>query len=329
MLFNSISFLIFFALFFTLYWLLRGRLRLLLCLTGSYFFYGWWDYRFLALLFASTIVDYCVGLGLGNEQSDRKRNGLLAISLVSNLGILATFKYFDFFADSLQHALAPLNVSLSWPTLNLVLPAGISFYTFQTLSYSIDVYRRQIEPQRDLLRFATYVCFFPQLVAGPIVRATAFMPQLSTDRRFTWSNFESGFQRALQGFFKKLVVADSIAPVADAMFVDGSGYSSLNVLIIVVLYAFQVYCDFSGYSDIAIGTARMLGFQLPENFRFPYLAISPADFWHRWHISLSTWLRDYVFIPLGGSRHGAFKTYRNLAVTMLLEASGMVQVGTL
>ncbi|QDV68813.1 Peptidoglycan O-acetyltransferase [Rosistilla carotiformis] len=319
MLFNSYAFLVFLPCFLALYWSLRGNARIVLCLAGSYLFYGWWDYRFLGLLVLSTGIDYAVGCGLGRrEASASLRRLLLGISLVSNLGILATFKYFNFFVDSFQQMVAPLGWSLDWPTLNLILPAGISFYTFQTLSYSIDVYRKQIPPQRDLLRFATFVCFFPQLVAGPIVRAREFFPQLETDRRFSWQQFESGFGRILQGFFKKLVIADSIGVVADPLFHDPGGYSSLNTAVVVVLYAFQVYGDFSGYSDIAIGTARMLGIELPENFRTPYLATSPANFWHRWHISLSTWLRDYVYIPLGGSRNGDWKTYRNLAITMLL-----------
>ena len=318
MLFNSFAFLIFLPCFLAIYWTLRGRGRIAFCLAGSYLFYGWWDARFLGLLILSSVVDFTVGLALGKTDSPSRRRLLLSLSIVSNLGILATFKYFDFFADSLQQLVAPLNWSLDWPTLNLILPAGISFYTFQTLSYSIDVYRKQIPPQRDFLRFATFVGFFPQLVAGPIVRAGEFLPQLETDRRFAWEDFESGFGRVLQGFFKKIVIADSIGTVADPMFRDPEGFSSLNTAMIVVLYAFQVYGDFSGYSDIAIGTARMLGIRLPENFRTPYLATSPADFWHRWHISLSTWLRDYVYIPLGGSRRGAWKTYRNLAITMLL-----------
>lgn len=318
MLFNSFAFLIFFPCFLALYWTLRGTARIALCLAGSYLFYGWWDYRFLGLLLVSTCVDYSVGLALDRSRSPVRRKVLLGISVASNLGILGTFKYFNFFSDSLQQALAPLNWSLDWPTLNLILPAGISFYTFQTLSYSIDVYRKQLPAQRDFLRFATFVGFFPQLVAGPIVRAGAFFPQIASDRSFSWQQMESGFARVLGGFFKKLVIADSIAVVADPMFQDAAGYSALNTTLVVILYSFQVYCDFSGYSDIAVGTARMLGIELPENFHFPYLARSPADFWHRWHISLSTWLRDYVYIPLGGSRGGTWITYRNLAVTMLL-----------
>ncbi len=318
MYFNSISFLVFFPCFFTLYWLLRGSTRVALCLIGSYIFYGWWAYEFLGLILISTLVDYFVGLGLGATESRTQRKWLLGVSIACNLGILATFKYLNFFAENLEQLVAPLGWKPDWPTLNLILPAGISFYTFQTLSYSIDVYRGQISPERNLLRFATFVSFFPQLVAGPIVRAREFLPQLETDRVFHWYEFERGVGQVLQGFLKKLVIADSIAIVADPMFGDPRGYSSINLLVVVVLYAFQVYCDFSGYSDIAIGLAKMLGFKLPENFRFPYFATSPADFWHRWHITLSTWLRDYVYIPLGGNRNGEWNTYRNLTITMLL-----------
>ncbi len=318
MYFNSLAFLAFFPCFFALYWLLRGSLRVFLCLVGSYIFYGWWDYRFLTLIVISTLVDYAVGRLLGESKSMPTRRSLLAVSILSNLGILATFKYFNFFADSLQVVVSAFGFSLDWPTLHIILPAGISFYTFQTLSYSIDVYRGHLQPERNLMRFAAFVSFFPQLVAGPIVRAHEFLPQISTDRRFDWAQFESGFGRVLQGFFKKLVIADSIAFVADPMFADPRGYSAINTLVIVVLYSFQVYCDFSGYCDIAIGLAKMLGFELPENFRFPYFATSPSDFWHRWHITLSTWLRDYVYIPLGGDRVSEWNTYRNLFITMLL-----------
>ncbi len=318
MYFNSFAFLVFFACFFTLYWSLRGTPRLVLCLAASYFFYGWWDYRFLSLIVVSTIVDYLVGLALAANQSPGVRRVLVASSVVTNLGILATFKYWDFFAESLQSALASVGLSADWPTLNLILPAGISFYTFQTLSYSIDVYCGILVPERNLLRFATFVSFFPQLVAGPIVRATEFLPQLQSDRTFRWKEFEGGFRRVLQGFFKKLVIADSIAMVADPLFRDPESFTAVNTIILVVLDAFQVYGDFSGYSDIAIGLSRMLGFRLPENFCVPYLATSPADFWHRWHITLSTWLRDYLYIPLGGSRRGHWLTYRNLSITMLL-----------
>ncbi len=316
--FNSIAFLVFFPCFFVLYWLLRGSKRVALCLIASYVFYGWWAYEFLGLILISTLVDYLVGLSLGTAESRTTRKLLLGVSIACNLGILATFKYLNFFAENLEQLVAPFGWKLDWPTLNLLLPAGISFYTFQTLSYSIDVYRGQISPQRDLVKFATFVSFFPQLVAGPIVRAREFLPQLETDRVFDWVNFERGVGRVLQGFFKKLAIADSIAIVADPMFGDPRGYSSINVLVIVVLYAIQVYCDFSGYCDIAIGLAKMLGFELPENFRSPYFATSPSDFWHRWHITLSTWLRDYVYIPLGGNQNGEWNTYRNLTITMML-----------
>ena len=318
MYFNSFAFLIFLPSFLACYWILRGRARIAWCLAGSYLFYGWWDYRFLSLLLISTLVDYSVGRRLSVTDMQSRRRLLLGVSIACNLGILGTFKYYNFFAESFADAIGPFGMTLDWTTRHIVLPAGISFYTFQTLSYSIDIYRRQLDPERDLLRFATFVAFFPQLVAGPIVRAGNFLPQLQTDRVFEWQAFEQGFGRILLGLFKKIVIADSIGVVADPMFNSPEAFTSLNTLIIVVLYAFQVYGDFSGYCDIAIGSAKMMGFELPENFRYPYFATSPSDFWHRWHISLSTWLRDYVYIPLGGSRNGRSNTYRNLAITMLL-----------
>ncbi|MEZ6098809.1 MAG: MBOAT family protein [Pirellulaceae bacterium] len=290
----------------------------MLCSIASYVFYGWWDYRFTTLLLWSTMVDYVVGRLLEGARQPKMRRALLWCSVVSNLGVLAVFKYFDFFAENVQRVAAQLGVTVDWPTLHLVLPVGISFYTFQTLSYTIDVYRQRLPAERDLWRFATFVAFFPQLVAGPIVRAHDFLPQLARDREITWDGIVEGFGLVLLGFFKKVVVADSVAIVVDHFFGAPQTYTSLNAMIVVVLYAFQIYGDFSGYSDIAIGLGRMMGFALPRNFQFPYFANSFSEFWRRWHISLSTWLRDYLYIPLGGNRSGTVATYRNLMLTMVL-----------
>lgn len=318
MLFHSLTFLIFLVVILAIYWLSSGRLRLAVCLAASCFFYGWWDYRFLALVGASIAVDFAVGLGLENFTSRAKRRALLAISLGVNLGVLAIFKYLDFFRNSLEELAVSIGWQLDWPTLNLILPIGISFYTFQTLSYSIDVYRGKLTAERDWLRFATYVIFFPQLVAGPIVRASEFLPQLATDRTWCFDQFRKGFGLMLLGFFKKLVIADNIGVLVDHLFDNPGIYTAVNAAAVMVLYAFQIYGDFSGYSDIAIGVALMMGFVFPTNFRFPYFAISFSDFWRRWHITLSTWLRDYVYIPLGGNRGSHFATARNLMTTMLL-----------
>ena len=316
--FHSLEFLAFLLTFFAAYWSLRGKARLSLCLGASLFFYGWWDYRFLSLLILSVVVDFIVGRSLGHTSSPAARKVWLSLSLLVNFGVLATFKYFDFFSDSLNQLAGSLGWKLDAPTLDLILPLGISFYTFQTLSYSIDVYRGTLRPERSLLKFATYVTFFPQLVAGPIVRASEFLPQLASDRRWSLDNFQVGFGLILLGFFKKLVVADNIAFVADHLYGNPEAYTSVNVIIILVLYAFQIYGDFSGYSDIAIGIALTMGFVFPVNFRFPYFARSFRDFWSRWHITLSSWIRDYLYIPLGGSRNGRFLTSRNLLISMLL-----------
>lgn len=318
MLFNSLAFLIFFPLFLCAYFSTRGAARLAVCLAASYVFYGWWDWRFLGLIALSTIVDYSVGLRLGVEHRQPTRKLLLAVSIVVNLGVLALFKYFNFFIDSLVSASAALGVGLTVPVLEVVLPVGISFYTFQTMSYTIDVYRRRIEVEQDLVRFATFVAFFPQLVAGPIVRAGQLLPQLREDHPFDADRFLSGLHLMVWGLFKKVVVADSLAAVVDARFAAPEAHGTLSLSIGVLFYAFQIYCDFSGYSDIAIGAARTMGFNLGLNFRTPYFSRGFSEFWQRWHISLSSWLRDYLYIPLGGNRLGGFATYRNLMIVMLL-----------
>jgi alginate O-acetyltransferase complex protein AlgI len=316
--FNSLTFLVFFAVFLVLYFLTKGRLRLLLCLGASYLFYGWWDWRFLGLIIFSTLMDYLLGLSIGATQDARRRKSLLIVSVVANLGILAFFKYFNFFIDSFQAAMSTIGLEFTPVTLYILLPVGISFYTFQSMSYTIDVYRRDIEAEHSFLNFATFVVFFPQLVAGPIVRARDFLPQLRQDHPFDWNRIIAGLGLILMGYFKKVVVADSIAPVVDGAFQYTDAQTSLGLIIAVVFYSFQVYCDFSGYTDIARGLAHMLGFHFPENFRVPYISRSFSEFWTRWHISLSSWLRDYLYIPLGGNRYGTFNTYRNLMITMLL-----------
>jgi D-alanyl-lipoteichoic acid acyltransferase DltB (MBOAT superfamily) len=316
--FVSFSFLIFFVVFYALYWRLKGQQRILLCLAGSYFFYGWWNWYLLSLILISTTIDFLIGRALSKTDSPSRRRLLLYTSIVSNLGILGFFKYFNFFADSLVSLASQFGWTLDWTTLNIVLPVGISFYTFQSLSYTVDIYRKKIPHEPDFIRFATFVSFFPQLVAGPIVRASEFLPQLQADRKYQWSDTVDGFGQVLLGFFKKVVVADSIAIVVDPMYEFPAGYGSLNILIIAFLFSVQVYGDFAGYSDIAIGTARMLGFEFPKNFNFPFFASSLTDFWRRWHITLSTWLRDYVYIPMGGNRGTNFATSRNVFLTMLI-----------
>jgi D-alanyl-lipoteichoic acid acyltransferase DltB (MBOAT superfamily) len=316
--FNSFPFLIFFVVFLCAYWSLKGRARLWLCGLASYFFYGWLNWQLLWLILFSTVVDFVAGKSISGSESTTTRKSWLIVSIVCNLGILGFFKYCNFFAQSIQSVATQIGWELDWATLNIVLPVGISFYTFQSMSYTIDIYRRKISAEPDFVRFATFVSFFPQLVAGPIVRAGEFLPQLQSDREYSWNDTVEGFGQILLGFFKKLVIADSLAILVDQMYQQPEGYSSLNIAIVATLFAFQVYGDFSGYSDIAIGTARMLGFVLPKNFNFPFFATSNSDFWRRWHISLSTWLKDYLYIPLGGSRGGRWMTNRNLFLTLAL-----------
>lgn len=306
MVFNSIDFLVFIALFFPVYFALKGKSRLWLCLLASYLFYGWWDYRFMGLIMASTLIDYFLGLRLEDSDDPKQRKTFLYISLFVNLGFLVFFKYFGFFADSLRDAFANIGYDPGWNTFNIILPVGISFYTFQSMSYTIDVYNKKIPVERSFLRFATFVSFFPQLVAGPIVRASEFLPQFQKDHPFSHQRFVLGLGQVLWGFFKKVAIADSLAPFVDQVFQDPTTFSSFHLLVGVIFYSFQIYCDFSGYSDIAIGLARMLGFDFPRNFRTPYFSQNFSEFWTRWHITLSSWLRDYLYIPLGGNREGSF-----------------------
>lgn len=318
MTFTSLSFVILMAIFFPLYALTRGFQRQMVILLTSVIFYGWWDWRFLFLIFTTITVDYIAALRIHATENQRLRNFWLCFSLVINLGILFFFKYFNFFIDSLVNALNVFNVSLPVEPLQIILPVGISFYTFKSLSYTIDVYWRTLEPERSYLSYATVVMFFPELVAGPIVRADYLIPQLRVDHQLKWDAFLSGMQLIVWGFFMKLVVADSLARVVDSHFEAPETYSSLGLALAVVFYAFQIYGDFSGYSLIAIGLGEILGIDLGKNFNRPYISQSFSEFWQRWHISLSTWLRDYLYIPLGGNRNGTYKTYRNLMLTMLI-----------
>jgi len=314
MLFNSIEFAIFLPIAFFLYWfVVKKNLRYqnLLVVMLSYFFYGWWDWRFLSLIFFSTIVDYTVGLGLKKQENKTKRMLLLWTSIVVNLGFLGVFKYYNFFLDSLYDVIPGLQAVTGFNTLEIILPVGISFYTFQTLSYTIDVYKGKLQPTKDFVAFAAFVSFFPQLVAGPIERATNLLPQFLNKRTFDYSKAVDGMRQILWGLFKKIVIADNCAEFANLIFANSEAYSGSTLLLGALFFTFQIYGDFSGYSDIAIGTARLFGFNLMQNFAFPYFSRDIAEFWRRWHISLSTWFRDYLYIPLGGSRGGTWMKIRN------------------
>ncbi|MFN3874551.1 MAG: MBOAT family O-acyltransferase [Flavobacteriales bacterium] len=321
MLFNSIDFAVFLPVVFVLYWFAGGRSlarRNLILLVASYVFYGWWDWRFLGLLALSTAVDYAVGLAMERADSPRRRKALLGISLAVNLGLLGFFKYFNFFIQSFADAFTLLGMPFAPARLDIVLPVGISFYTFQTLSYSIDVHRGHLKASRDPVAFAAYVSFFPQLVAGPIERATQLLPQFASLRTFDRAKAADGLRQMLWGLFKKLVIADNCAAEVDRIFGDHMNYSGATLLLGAVLFAFQIYGDFSGYSDIAIGCARLFGFSLMRNFAYPYFSRDIAEFWRRWHISLSTWFRDYLYIPLGGSRGGQWMAVRNTFIIFLV-----------
>jgi alginate O-acetyltransferase complex protein AlgI len=289
-----------------------------LCLFGSYLFYGWWDWRFLSLIFFSTVVDYLLSKKIHSSESDKFRKLWLILSLSTNLGLLFVFKYLNFFIDSFSKISLALGLGSNIDSLNIILPVGISFYTFQTLSYTIDVYKKELRPESNFITFATYVSFFPQLVAGPIVRASTLLPQFQKIPPIDINRISSGLLLVCIGYFRKVVIADTIAPLVDQGFQNPELFSSIHIVIIVFLYAFQIYCDFAGYSDIAIGIARILGFDFPNNFNFPYFSKNFSEFWTRWHISLSSWLRDYLYIPLGGSRNGKLNTMKNLMITMLL-----------
>jgi D-alanyl-lipoteichoic acid acyltransferase DltB (MBOAT superfamily) len=321
MLFNSIPFLIFLPTVFFLYWFVfKNRLQKqnILLLISSYVFYGWWDYRFLALILASTLVDYLVGIALAKQENNNKRKKLLWLSLLFNLGLLGFFKYFNFFIDSWVDAWQHFGITMHTSTLNIILPVGISFYTFQTLSYTFDVYRKKMAPTSNFIEFATYVAFFPQLVAGPIERAAQLLPQFRTKKHFDFKLAKEGVHLIIWGLFQKMVIADSCATYANAIFDNYQNLNSLSLMMGAVYFAFQIYGDFAGYSNIAIGTAKLFGFNLMRNFNYPYFSRDIAEFWRRWHISLSTWFRDYLYIPLGGSKGSKGQQIRNVFVIFLV-----------
>lgn len=317
MLFTQIQFWIFFAIVFSLYLILPLRRQNWLLLLASYAFYAAWDWRFLSLIMLTTGMDYLIALQISRSENQHKRRQWLILSLWTNLGLLGVFKYFNFFLDSFVALSEGLGFSVSVPVLQIVLPVGISFYTFQSLSYTIDVYRRDIQPTRSFLDFALFVAFFPQLVAGPIERARNLLPAIANPRQITPDRISRGVVLCLIGLIKKIVIADGISPNVDMIFAMENP-SGAAVLVGSWLFAIQIYCDFSGYTDIARGIAKLLGFELMLNFAQPYFATNPQDFWRRWHISLSTWLRDYLYISLGGNRKGPRRTQINLMLTMLL-----------
>lgn len=322
MIFNSIDFLVFFLILFIVYWLIetyKPKYINITLLIASYIFYGWWDWRFLGLIVLSSCVDYTIALQIKkNEVKQASKKMLLILSLFVNLGLLIYFKYFNFFIDSFVESFKLLGYNFSADRLSIILPVGISFYTFQTLSYTIDVYRGKLEPSQSVVKFFTYVSFFPQLVAGPIERATNLLPQFSLKKEFEYQTAIVGLRLVLWGLFKKVVIADNCAVVVNQVFSTYEDQSGAMLLYASVLFAFQIYGDFSGYSDIAIGIARLLGFKLMKNFAFPYFSRDIAEFWRRWHISLSTWFRDYLYIPLGGSRGTRMNQIRNISIVFIV-----------
>jgi len=321
MLFNSIEFAIFLPLVFAIYWFLlkeklNGQNILIFC--SSYIFYGWWDIRFLSLILISTLVDFLIGIRLEKEESEPRRKILLYFSLLVNLGMLGFFKYYNFFIESFSDAFTFLGYSINAQSLNIILPVGISFYTFQTLSYTIDVYKKEIKPTKNFIAFAAFVSFFPQLVAGPIERAKNLLPQFFIRREFSYNLAVDGLRQMLFGLFKKVVIADNCATIVNVVYNDIGSFSGSALLLASIFFAFQIYGDFSGYSDIAIGTSRLFGFNLKQNFAFPYFSRDIAEFWRRWHMSLTTWFRDYLYIPLGGSRGSKFNQVRNTFIIFLV-----------
>jgi alginate O-acetyltransferase complex protein AlgI len=321
MLFNSIDFAVFLPIVFILYWFVTNKnlkVQNLLIAVSSFVFYGWWDYRFLSLLLFSSLLDYSIGLLMQKEQRPDRRKMLFWVSICVNLGFLGFFKYYNFFADNFAAAFTFFGRPINANTLNIILPVGISFYTFQTLSYTLDVYHRKLEPTRDLIAFLAFVSFFPQLVAGPIERATNLLPQFYVKRTFDYQKAIDGMRQILWGLFKKIVIADNCAEYANIIFNGSENYSGSTLLLGAFLFTVQIYGDFSGYSDIAIGTSRLFGFNLMRNFAFPYFSRDVAEFWRRWHISLSTWFRDYLYIPLGGSQGGTLKKIRNTFILFIV-----------
>ena len=322
MLFNSIEFLLFLPVVLFLYWFVfKSNLKYqnFIILISSYFFYGWWDYRFLSLIFLSTVVDYFIGLSILKQDSKRKKKQILLCSIIFNLSLLGLFKYYNFFVDSWVELFSSVGYQIKsiW-TLNIILPIGISFYTFQTMSYTIDIYKNKLEPTKNFIAFASFVSFFPQLVAGPIERATNLLPQILRKREFDYNQGVQGLRLIIWGMFKKVFIADSLAPTVEYIFVNYQNLGGGVLWLGAIYFAFQIYCDFSGYSDIAIGTSKLFGVELKPNFKFPYFSRNIGEFWRKWHVSLSTWFRDYLYIPLGGSKEGKRKSIRNIFIIFLV-----------
>jgi len=322
MLFNSIEFLLFLPLVFVLYWFVFNKnikYQNLLILVSSYFFYGWWDYRFLSLIILSTIVDFIIGLNISGQSSKKNQKILLWCSVLFNLGVLGFFKYYNFFIESWIDLFSSIGYEINsvW-TLNIILPVGISFYTFQTMSYTMDIFKGKLSPIKDFVAFAAFVSFFPQLVAGPIERATNLLPQILKKRKFKYERGVQGLKLIFWGLFKKVVIADTLAPVVNDIFENYQDLGGSTLWLGAIYFAFQIYCDFSGYSDIAIGTSKLFGFEVMSNFKFPYFSRNIGEFWRRWHISLSTWFRDYLYIPLGGSKKGIWISLINIFIIFLV-----------
>tara|TARA_R110002072_G_scaffold117281_14_gene248272 strand:+ start:3825 stop:5261 length:1437 start_codon:yes stop_codon:yes gene_type:complete len=321
MLFNSIDFAIFLPLVFLIYWLIGAKnvkKQNLFLIFSSYLFYAWWDWRFLVLILFSTLVDFSIGKKIDETSLKAKKKQLLLVSLFVNLGLLGVFKYFNFFVENFTQVFSFFGQHFETSSLNIILPVGISFYTFQTLSYTIDIYRGKIKPTNDLISFGVFVSFFPQLVAGPIERASNLLPQFLNKRNFNYESAKDGLRQILWGLFKKVVIADNCATYVNIIFDNPANYNSSTLFLGGVLFAFQIYGDFSGYSDIAIGTSKLFGIKLSQNFAFPYFSRDIAEFWRRWHISLSTWFRDYLYIPLGGSKGSKIKVIRNVFIVFLI-----------
>jgi len=322
MLFNSIDFALFLPIVFTIYWVSNRLNKLcvqnLIILIASYVFYGWWDWRFLSLIIISTIIDYFVGLGIFNEKKASKRKLLLFTSVFFNIGFLCFFKYYNFFLDNFISAFSFFGCNINANSLNIILPVGISFYTFQTLSYTIDIYRNKLTPTKNIIDFSAFVSFFPQLVAGPIERASNLLPQFYFRKHFSFEQAKYGILEIIWGLFKKIVIADNLAYFVNIVYSDVESFAGFPLLWASIFFSFQIYCDFSGYSSIAIGIGKLFGFELMTNFKRPYLSSNFKEFWNRWHISLSSWFKDYVYIPLGGNRRKNLRNKLNIYITFII-----------
>lgn len=318
MLFNSLSFLIFFPVVTLVYFLIPQRVKPIFLLAASYYFYACWNVKYLLLLVASTLITYASGLLISGTESKGRRKLWVALSFGSNLAILFVFKYFGFAMNTIAGIAARVHITIAEPAFTLLLPVGISFYTFQALSYTMDVYRGEIGPEKSLVKYALFVSFFPQLVAGPIERSSHLLGQMSEEHHFDYDRVKNGLLLMLWGFFEKLVIADRAAILVDTVYNNYAAYGSVELIAATLLFTMQIYTDFGGYSHIAIGAAQVMGFELMDNFRQPYLAVSIGDFWRRWHISLSSWLRDYLYIPLGGNRKGTLRKCVNLMIVFLV-----------